>query len=721
LAWLQAGRACLDDLEELDTLRSRLIADVTINKATEEIFAQYFGNLCLIEQRFPVTQYEGDVNLSFCWADAFQPEQRMEMHKIGLEKAGTIFNLGAYFSQMGMNVEKETVEELGAAGKYFMRAAGALFFVRTEIMPSLIRTSNTSETIDLSAQCLEMLEGVMVGQAVECILDKGSKAGSGPGTLARLGQQLSALYNDTYQILCDDGMKKHFERPWRYTFRVKSLYYEALAYVHQAKHLRETLERVDIRDAIRSQIGYIQESKNVLQEAKRQCSNIKYNTALKAEVERLGAHVGCLLAEYQKENASTYLLRVPHVSELQQIEPLASEAVPKAVIPPYLTDPVASVRFNSIVPEEVAKDWSKYTDMLDRLLREQTYRIDKASDDARVSLREMELPERLYALEQGNPENVPDPIKVELETVQESGGVSNLVDICKQLQDMNESVSKDLEDCRASLQGLDAHGLSIDLLSMYKSKIESYSNNLMVARKTDQHSRSLLEKHRESLKKLTMADAAAEAPCVECPMLLVDSTEPAEAVQALRLGLDGLHAVSQRRSELENSLQKTKNNDDIVESLMAMTSGSQRDDVFHDHLAKYDDLKASISDNIAKQEAIIKAMKVACKVFVDSHDFEDWSAKRRQMCARWREKIDVFKNISRSLHEGLEFYLNLSDAVTAMRRDLKSRERGSRRECRRSSAENGDGIALGFSSKMHLSEDPHQDEELHGVNPLFRR
>lgn len=716
---VQAGRSCSDDLEELDVLRSRTVGDISMTEGTEEIFAQYYGNLCLIEKRFPVTQYEGDVNVCFSWADAFQPDQVMEMHKIGLEKAATVFNLGAYFSQMGMIVEKDSLEDLAMAGKYFMRAAGSLSFVKTDIMPSLIRTSTVSESVDLSLECLEMLEGVMVSQAIECILEKGRQAGTGKGTLARISQQLSALYSDTHQILCGKGMKEHFERPWRYTFKVKNLYYGALSYTYQADHLREKLEHVDIRDAIKSQIGYVQEAKEVIQEAQRLCSNIKYNVMLKEEVDRLANEIASTLAEHQKENMSTYLLRVPPISELEQIEPLNAEALPKCIVPEYLVEPIATIRFSGIVPEQVTRDWSRYTDALDRMLREQTARIDMASDDARMRLREMELPERLHAMQKGNVENVPESIKVDLESIQDGGGLSSLVDLAQQLADMNFSVTRDLEDCRGALKAAKAQGMSQEMFNMYQGKIDSYSDNLIIAKKTDATSKDRIEKHKLELCKLTLSTAAAEAPNVQSPMLLVDSTEPTEAAQALQIGLEGLQALSQQRASLEELLQKTKNNDDIVDSLMTMTSGSQREEVFQSHLRKYDTIKASIDANLAKQEEILNAMKHAHTIFVNSYDFDDWERKRRKMALAWKDTIETFKSIQSCLHEGLEFYVTLSDAVNSMKKSLEQgngmpKERLAYQQPLQSKT------ASQEFARMSIQDD-NQDELVSGVNPLFNR
>lgn len=715
----------MDDLGELDDLRRQLTEDIEVTEHTEELFAQYYGNLCLIERRFPVTQYEGGVNACFVWADAFQPEQVLEMHKIGLEKAATLFNLAAYFSQMGINCDKETANDFSLAGKYFMKAASALHFVRLTVMPSLMRTANAIEPVDMSSICLEMLEGIMVGQAIECVFEKSVKSGAGHRPLAEIAQQLAVMYADTYAVLCEKAMKKHFERPWRYTFKIKGLYYEAAACLHQASHLKEKLGRDDIRSAIKSQIGYVQESASLIEEAMRLCSNVKYNALMKAEIESARKEICETLSDLQTENMSVSMVRVPPIEELEQIQTLSPQALPKIGALEYLEKPLASVRFNSIVPEEITRDWSKYTDMLDRMLRDQTDLIDRSSDDARVRLREMELPERLHCLEKGNAANVPDSIRVELESIEQSGGMENIRCTSQQVLDMNLAVTADLDDCRNMLRQLEARGASTELLQSYHRKIDGYKENLNVASKTDSYTRETIEKNREDFEGLTLAKAAFEAPVLESPMLLVDSTEPAEAVQALRLGLDGLEAIAHQRNSLEDELQKTKRSDDIVESLMAMPSGSRPNDIFQDHLAQYSTIRESIAKNIEKQKDILDAMGHANDVFTKSYDFVDWERKRRAMATRWKGRIEAYKNIIHSLQEGIEFYLTLSDAVGSMKHDLSSKlnnrnERGVSSPAQYQQPAQGDPSHQ-FSSLLHLGNQAVEEEEYTGVNPLFSR
>ena len=81
-----------------------------------------------------------------------------------------------------------------------------------------------------------------------------------------------------------------------------------------------------------------------------------------------------------------------------------------------------------------AKALSKYTEMVDSLIREQMDALEAASDDARIKLREWELPECLQALDAGSAAALPDGLRGELERLEDHGGVRHLQDLQKQVQ-----------------------------------------------------------------------------------------------------------------------------------------------------------------------------------------------------------------------------------------------------------------------------------------------
>ena len=81
-----------------------------------------------------------------------------------------------------------------------------------------------------------------------------------------------------------------------------------------------------------------------------------------------------------------------------------------------------------------AKAMSKYTDMVDGVVRSCSDKMAAASDDARLRLREWDLPECLDALAAGAASGLPDGLRVELEAADSAGGITHLMDMAAQIR-----------------------------------------------------------------------------------------------------------------------------------------------------------------------------------------------------------------------------------------------------------------------------------------------
>ncbi len=81
-----------------------------------------------------------------------------------------------------------------------------------------------------------------------------------------------------------------------------------------------------------------------------------------------------------------------------------------------------------------AKALSKYTEMVDNLIRQQKDKLEAASDEARLRLREWDMPEALQALDAGSAAALPDGLRAELEQLEDHGGVRHLHDLAAQIK-----------------------------------------------------------------------------------------------------------------------------------------------------------------------------------------------------------------------------------------------------------------------------------------------
>ena len=106
-----------------------------------------------------------------------------------------------------------------------------------------------------------------------------------------------------------------------------------------------------------------------------------------------GGRSAPLRAQAERENSTVYLQRVPAFADLPAITP----APLVRAFQPIDLDAAGEGLFAEVIPDGSARALSRYTDAVDGLIRHLNDGLAAASDDARLRLREWELPECLQA------------------------------------------------------------------------------------------------------------------------------------------------------------------------------------------------------------------------------------------------------------------------------------------------------------------------------------
>lgn len=148
-------------------------------------------------------------------------------------------------------------------------------------------------------------------------------------------------------------------------------------------------------------------------------------------VNKLETNMNRNLERAIKENNRVYLMRVPEASSLTAL-PAASLVKPTPLAD--VLDASKETLFSRIVPDTSTKALSKYTDMVDSIIRLQAEKLQQGSEITRVKLKEMDLPDSILALE-GN-FSLPSELKEDVEAVQICGGPSGLESELQQLRDL---------------------------------------------------------------------------------------------------------------------------------------------------------------------------------------------------------------------------------------------------------------------------------------------
>ena len=114
------------------------------------------------------------------------------------------------------------------------------------------------------------------------------------------------------------------------------------------------------------------------------------------------------LVKAEDDNLKIYMDVIPDPSTLP---PLIGKLLVNSKVPEYLTKGPEKW-FADIVPDRVAKALSKYTEEMDSTVRGMLQKLEDASDEARVTLVQYNLPGALESLNQERKTDIPEDLKL---------------------------------------------------------------------------------------------------------------------------------------------------------------------------------------------------------------------------------------------------------------------------------------------------------------------
>lgn len=234
--------------------------------------------------------------------------------------------------------------------------------------------------------------------------------------------QVGLFYEEAYATLNAAPLNQHFDRTWisHIQFKAAQFYAEACYRCSLELHGKEEIAE----EIARLKIGI-----DALVDAKKSTKGIA--GPLLDAVSRLEGHMNRNLERAIKENDRVYLMRVPPASSLTSL-PAASLVKPVSMT--EVLDASKERLFSNLVPDNSTKSLSRYTEMVDDIIRTQAEKLQQGSEITRVKLKEMDLPDSILALDGSF--SLPMDLKEEVEAVQISGGPSGLHTELQQLTDL---------------------------------------------------------------------------------------------------------------------------------------------------------------------------------------------------------------------------------------------------------------------------------------------
>ncbi|KAL4281981.1 hypothetical protein GQ457_03G007140 [Hibiscus cannabinus] len=649
-----------DDLSTVKDLRSDIerVADPSPT-TRRDLLISYFKALCLIETRFPISPDQDHINsIQFTWFDAFKQKQKAVQQNIHLEKAAILFNLGAVYSQLGLSYDRTTVEGRRLASHAFIAAAGAFAFLRDNA--STKASMGNSTTVDLSVECAGMLERLMLAQAQECVFENTIAKGSTPGVCSKISRQVGLYYEEALAALNAAPLKDHFEKAWIAHVQLKAALFYAEACYRYGLELHE-------KEEIAEEIARLKSGVSALAEAKKSSKGAP--AQILDATSKLEVNLNRNLDRANKENDRVYLMRVPSPSSLAAL-PAFSMVKPMQMND--VLDASKEKMFASLVPDSSAKALSRYTEMVDDVIRTQAEKLQQGSELTRVRLKEMDLPDSILALE-GN-FSLPEDLKNEVEKVQASGGPAGLEGELQQLRDLrrvNQELLVQTEELLQKEAAEDAQFRSQfgtrwtrpqsgTLTKNLQERLNKFAANLKQAGESDVRIERSVREHSALMSILNHRPIEAALPSLSRPMMSLDANEDA-IVGGLKQSLRQLEILGAQRAGLEDMLKEMKRKDDILPKLMISTGSYE--DLFRKEIAKYDHISEEIAQNIEAQEQLLMQIQAQNEEFGAVFNLEDYKASREKCYKQIQAALAKCKEIKDNINEGLKFYVTLQDAI----------------------------------------------------------
>ncbi|GLC38437.1 hypothetical protein PLESTB_001578000 [Pleodorina starrii] len=651
-----------DDLERVQSLRSEVIlAQSGTQPGVRETVTKYYRYLCAVETRFPISKEKGHAQVSFAWNDAFRPSRRVSQTNIHYEKAGVLFNLASLASQQALQSDRTSAEGLTAACKLFQEACGTFQLMRE----GEAGKTDTPRPTDIGPECGLLLEKLMLTQAQECVYHKAVLDNKSPNVLARLAKQTGSMYVEVERLFDSPALLNYFDKSWPQHVQLKASIYSVEELIQSSRQYRTD-------DKVNWEIAALKEAFARLQSTRRIAKGI--SNEMIESVNRTQDLVQSLLVKAEKDNNSIYLMKVPTFSEL----PPTSGALLVKSVPPSAgaLDAAAEQLFTGLVPDTSARALSKYTDLVDDLIRRQLDRLAGATDNARIKFREWELPDTLQALDARTSAALPDALLRELHEIEGIGGLNHLKGMLAEIGEIRREVDADLmaaqesldADSRADGEMRDKHGdkwrvqPAATASKPYWDRISQYRSAMQKAGDSDQGVLRRLAERETAFGELRVEAAATQMPRLQAPLVVTGPEDPAAVVATLRRNLDALQALALERGGMEEALKELKTRDNVLPKLMA-TPPQNHDALFKEELKKYDTLIADVDKNLAAQDNLLAATAATNTAFRSVFDVNGWRAACEAAAAGVRETVRQYRELLDHGSEGLRFYLGMSEVV----------------------------------------------------------
>lgn len=676
--------ACGDDFGEAQRLRDGAAAraeDAGSSSGSwadaREALREYYRGLCAIESRIPISSASEHARVEFSWRDAGRgpraSPKAVAVPNVQYEKCAVLYNYAVTFSREGAKFgsDEGDAEGVKRAAAAFQSAAGAFAFL-ADVSERKLGGGGEMPSADLGREYCDVMIKLHLAQAQECFYLKAKAMSSSGSVVCKLAEQARSYYDEAERAsskligYVDDALVNYV--------KLKRAYLSAIAFRLSANVIL-AVDETDVGPAI----ARLRQAKDALSMAIKQSAVVSSDSGLERVKHLLNEEITPELANLEEDNECVYMTRVPKAEDLPA---LTGTSLVKTVAPPAEHfSPVGMTLFSSIVPDSGAKALSRYTEMVDELTRNETDLLAVASDEARLALREMELPETLVAL------STPAPLGGDLEervaAFRSSGGARALTASLNRVDELSRQCASTVKMIREILEteaAEDSAARTVHGEGAWRRESSSVKNremmqalkrfevDLEIATKSDEQLKSRVEGADGVLEQLTEENMKINAPLLTQPLALIE--EDASVAVNIQATLEEIEKIGNERAGIEDLMRKTKAEDNILAKLMARV-GESLDALFEEEIRKYDEVKEAVMMNISRQSDALSRLRSLQEKFVQIYDIEGLRRETQSHEHNIRHALSVVEDLRGGMEQGMRFYTGFLEAARRTLADVQ--------------------------------------------------
>ena len=434
---------------------------LTLYRSGRDLLYRYFGQLELVELRFP------EIRVNFPWRDAFTNKQ-ITQTSIAYEKASIIFLIAATHSSIAASQNRSDPEGLKRAYHYLRTCAGMLTYINENFLHA--------PSTDLSREVIKFLIGIILAQGNEVFLEKCISEKKAPVLISKLASHVAYSYTSLSEEVKEFMGKGILDRQWVTVIQAKAKYFTSVTQFQRGlvddaagKHgealARFTLAETNAKEANRTAHSFASSFINQLS------PNLPPDAGPSLQ-ELTKAHLAVCTTqknEAQKANDLIYNAVLPNPETLPAVDK-TSATTPITIQEVYGNSDVQKVIgqdiFIKLVPLSVHESASVYSEEKAKLARSEVEKVELAEGEVKSVLDSLGVREGLSRYRSmvegsiGREEEVPlevrrwrDDIRVIEDREPVERLLSQLTSLKSNIQAELDGVSRELEieskDCEA--------------------------------------------------------------------------------------------------------------------------------------------------------------------------------------------------------------------------------------------------------------------------------